>query len=141
MIRGFVSAVGAVLLLSFTVSCRTSSDVVLTRLSSDALPPGEAATVRGMLVRSGPCLAVQGNGTTVIIWVRAAAAETRGGGTVVVIWPRGRASGPPIRTGEEVEMAGIIVTIDNITGYARVPDDPGCRSARYLVVRDARPTA
>lgn len=141
MIRGYITA-GAAALALLGASCRTAPDgVFLTRLESDTLPRGETVTLRGTLVRRGPCLAVEGNGTTVVIWVRAAVAEGAGNGTTVIIWARGRASGPPVRTGEEVEIAGIIVTIDNITGYARLPDDPGCRSARYLVVREARPAA
>lgn len=115
----------------------SSAGVILPHLEPGAHPPGEAATLRGRLVRSGPCLAVAGNGNTVVIWPRTAQARIAGNGTTVVIWVFAR-SDPPIRTGEEIELTGIIM-VDDISGFARLPDEPGCRTGRYLVVREARP--
>jgi len=141
MIRGLGAAALAVAFFVLS-GCRTApADIALPTLRSDADPPGEAAALRGVLVRSGPCLALEGGGgggTTIIVWPRSARARA-GGPTVIVVWPF-RRTDPPIRTGEEVEMAGIIVgTVDNIAGYARIPNDPGCRSGRYLVLREIRP--
>ncbi|MEA3065139.1 MAG: hypothetical protein QOJ27_1585 [Sphingomonadales bacterium] len=158
MIRGSVAAVCAASLFLFASSCTTApAGLVLPRLKAGAQTSGEAARVRGTLVRSGPCLAVTGNGSTVIVWPRSAPAARSGGiGTVVVVWPRQavarsdgggtvvviwpfRRTDPPLRTGEEVQLSGDIITNDNVSGLARIPDDPGCRGDAYLVVREAPP--
>lgn len=134
MIRGLAAAA-----LLAAASCSTAPEgLALPRLEAGASPPGEPVNFTGRLVRSGACLAAldsNGGGTTVIIWARAARA--RAGGNVLVVWPFGRAN-PPILMGGEVEMAGLIVTADNLSGFARIPADPGCRGERYLLLREAR---
>jgi hypothetical protein len=157
MIRGFAAA----LILLAAASCRTSPVAFeLPRLKPGAGPPGETMILRGPLIRSGACLALEGNGNTVVIWPRSGTAEAQrigintivvwpataearvaGNGTTIVVWPF-RRTDPPIRTGEEVELAGIVTaTVDNIAGFARIPDDPGCRSGRYLLLREERPAS
>jgi hypothetical protein len=158
MIRGPVAAVCAASLLLFASSCRTApAGLDLPRLKAGAQASGEAVRVRGTLVRSGPCLAVTGNGNTIIVWPRSApAARSGGGGNVIIVWPRQavarsdgsgntivvwpfRRTDPPLRTGEEVQLSGDIITNDNVSGIARIPADPGCRGDAYLVVRETRP--
>ena len=159
MIRGSLAAVCAASLLLFATSCRTRpAGPDLLRLKAGAEPAGEAARVEGTLIRSGACLALPGNGTTVIIWARSApAARSNGNGNTIIVWPRqavaeasgdgpgtvvvwpfGR-SGPRLGTGEKVELAGDIITADNVSGIVNLPADPGCRADSYLVVREARP--
>lgn len=140
MIRGLAAAAVAASTLFAAASCGAAPEgLTLPRLKAAANPPGEAVTLMARLVRSGSCLAAidGGGGAVVIIWPRTALARVGGNGNTVVIWPFGRTL-PPIRMGEEIEMAGIIVSADHISGLARLPDDPGCRGGRYLLLREAR---
>jgi hypothetical protein len=150
-------ASAACLALFLTASCRTGpGGLVLPRLKAAVDPPGTPAQLTGRLFRSGACLAVEGNGSTVIVWPRtanarsspgngnvivvwprAAVADTEGNGTIVIIWPFGRMAGRPLRTGEPVELQGIIMA-DDIAGFAHVPAEPGCRGPGF-VVREGRP--
>jgi hypothetical protein len=138
MVRGLAASALAASTLSVAASCSAApARIALPRLEDGAAPPGEAVALTARLVRSGACLAAidAGGGTVLILWP--GSARARIAGNVTIVWPFGRSS-PPIRMGEEIEMAGTIVTADNISGLARIPDDPGCRRERYLLLREAR---
>lgn len=138
MIRGLAAFAFAASTLFAAASCSAApAGIALPRLEEGASPPGEAVALMARLIRSGACLAAidGGGGTVLILWP--GSARARVGGNVTIVWPFGRAS-EPIRMGEEIEMAGIIVTADNLSGLARIPDDPGCRGERYLLLREAR---
>ncbi len=150
-------------------SCRTVGGVgglpSLLKLGAGAEPPAADAQLTGTLIRQGDCLAIDGNGSTVVIWPRTGNAVGRpGGGTVVVIWPRqatvrpdGESGGgeagvntvviwpvaegvsAPVRVGERVELIGGMK--DDVSGLALERPAPSGCSGRAFVVRDFRPSA
>jgi hypothetical protein len=157
---------GAILLCSlFLASCRTTpSDRdmrQLVTLRPGATAPAAEAALTGTLVRQGGCLAIDGNGSTVVVWPRPANARaTPGGGTVVVIWPfstalrHGERAGPaginvvvvwpvsddtsrPVHLGERVELVGGMK--DDILGLALARPLPRSCRGRAFVVREFRP--
>lgn len=150
-------------------SCRTVSGdgglPSLLKLGAGAEPPAANAQLTGTLIRKGDCLAIDGNGSTIVIWPRTGNAVGRPGpGTVIVVWARqatarrGGVSGggeagingvviwpiaegvsAPVRVGERVELIGGMK--DDVSGLAlERPAPRGC-SGRAFVVRDFRPAA
>jgi len=148
---------------------------LLPRLRAGADLPASNARLTGTLIRDGAFLRVAGNGNTVVIWPRAVGARTTleainvivvwpatatlqrrgGGGSTVIVWPRTIGSGTPVRVGDEVELTGIVVVTDNISGRTApsdivivtdniagrlvgCPRDRGC-TGPFFVAREFRP--
>jgi hypothetical protein len=146
-------------------SCRTMAGDLprLLTLAPGAQPPAADAQLTGTLVRQGDCLAIDGNGSTVVVWPRTAEAVSRpGNGTIVIIWPRsasvrrgGQSGGgeagintvviwsvaegvsAPVRVGERIELIGGMK--DDLAGLALGRPAPAGCSGRAFVVRDFRP--
>ncbi len=158
----------AILLAAFLLpSCRTMSGdgglPTLLRQRAGAAPSAADTQLTGTLIRQGDCLAIDGNGNTVVIWPRTGnAVSPPGGGTVIVIWPyrtgigrhRERGGGEagingvviwpvaesfntPVRVGERVELIGGMK--DDVSGLALAGPAPRGCSGRAFVVRDFRP--
>ena len=136
----FLKRSGLFLGLLLLASCRTMAGddggLLLPRLRADAEMPAPNAQLTGRLVRDGALLrlARDGGGTTIIVWPYTATLQGRGVGiNTVVIWPGAVGSGTPVRVGDEVELLGIIVTIDNITGrVVDCPRDRGCTGPAFV---------
>ncbi|MEA3016916.1 MAG: hypothetical protein QOI38_1638 [Sphingomonadales bacterium] len=160
-------AAGFLLAAFLLASCRTMAGDAglprLLRLGPGTQPPAADAQLTGTLIRQGECLAIDGNGSTIVVWPRTGNAAARpGGGNVVVIWPRsasvrrgGERDGgeaginvvviwpvdaglsAPVRVGERIELIGGMK--DDVSGLAlQRPAPRGC-SGRAIVVRDFRP--
>ena len=158
---------GILLAAFLLVSCRTMAGdgalPQLLKLGPGVQPPAADAQLTGTLIRQGDCLAIDGNGSTVVIWPRSSGARAApvginvivvwgrsatvrrggesGGGEAgingVVVWPIAESVSAPVRVGERVELIGGMK--DDLAGLALERRAPRGCGGRAFVVREFRP--